>query len=159
MSDLSNNNSANNDYLKKGLILSDQFYLSEGKRPRILIGGTVDPLSLSINTIANSLADMGFDVDLSPKLKELNSLATQSLENDVDAILIYSDHCLSFEELLDFQKQVISNQPHMIMSLHIKNAECIASLHEHLSQWMLFGVDRKSSFMGYNLLKQILFSD
>lgn len=158
MSGLNNNTSANRDYLKKGLSLSERFYQLEGKRPRILIGGTIDPLSKFMNEICNSLADMGYDVDLSPKAKTLKNLANQGLENDVDVVLICSDKCFSFRELLDFQHEVFSNQPDLTLSFIATNSSCISILKGQLDQWMIFRSETSSYKIGYNLLNHLLMS-
>lgn len=158
MSATNDNNYKNLDYLKEGLSLSERFYQLEGKRPRILIGGTIDPLSKFMNEICNSLADMGYDVDLSPKAKTLNNLANQGLENDVDVVLICSDKCFSFRELLDFQHQVFSNQPDLTLSFMATNSACISMLKGQLDQWMLFRSETSSYKIGYSLLNHLLSS-
>ena len=156
MADHTDKNISTNDDLKKGLLLSEEYYRLEGKQPRILIGGTIDPLSRSMNRLCNSLADMGYDVDLSPKLKALKSLATQSLENDADAILICSEDCFPLDELLDFQNHVLSNQPDIIVSLYLNNRECISTLEQHLNKWTIFGTNSDAYSLGHNVLRQLM---
>ena len=158
MSDLTDNTNLNHDYLTLGLTLSEQFSVLEGKRPRILVGGTIDPVLGSMKEICNSLADMGCDVDLSPQVKTLNDLINQSLENDIDVMLICSDDCFSVEELLGFQDQILLEQPYVIMSLYSENIDCISNLQGHLDQWMLFAPNNNPYQLGYDLLNKLLMS-
>ena len=146
----------NRDYLNLGLVLSEKFFKLEGKRPRILIGGTIDPLSKLMKEICNSLADMGYDVDVSPKIKSMKSLVNQSLENDTDVILICSDDCFSIQELMYFQDQILSDQPYIIMSLYSENMDCILNLQGQLDKWTLFNTTHNSYLIGYNLLNHLL---
>ena len=156
MSDFSDDIYENNKFRKKGLALSEEFALLEGRRPRILVAGTTDILTGSMNRICNTFADMGFDVDIAPKLKNLKKLASQSLENDADMILICSENCISFTELLDFQSCVLPDQPDMMMSLYLRDSNCKSSLEGHLKQWSIFDDKASASLMGYNLLSQLL---
>lgn len=158
MPDLINYIPENNDFRKKGLALSEEFALLEGRRPRILVGKAGDSIEGSMNKICNTLADMGFDVDIAPKLKEIKKLATQSLENDTDVILIYSDNCVSYAELLDFQNCVLPNQPEIMMSLFVRDQSCLSTLRKHLNQWMLFDTKDSAYLMGYHILCHVLSS-
>jgi len=154
--DLINKTPDNNDFRKKGLALSEEFALLEGRRPRILIGRDTYTLAGSINKICNTLADMGFDVDIAPKLKEIKELATQSLENDTDGILIYSDNCVSFAELLDFQNRVLTNQPEIMMSLFVRDSDCRSTLRKYLDQWKIFDTKDNEYSIAYQILSQLL---
>ena len=156
MSDFIDDIAENNEFRKKGLALSEEFALVEGRRPRILIAGAVETSTGSMNKICNTFADMGFDVDIAPKLKTLQKLAAQSLENDADMILICSDNCISYAELLDFQSCVLPNQPDMMMSLFVRDPNCMSSLEGHLKQWSIFDEKASAYLMGYNLLSQLL---
>jgi len=158
LSDKTNRISPSGDYLQLGKALSDQFFVLEGKRPRILVGGTIDPLSRSMNKICNSLADMGYDVDLSPKVNILKNLLNQCLENDTDVVLIYGADCFSVQELLDFQDKILSDQPHIVMSLLAQNSECYSNCEEKLDQWILFKPEDHPYVIGYNLLNRLLLS-
>jgi hypothetical protein len=99
---------------------------------------------------------MGYDVDLSPKVKTLKRLVNQSLENDIDVMLICSDDCFSIEELLGFQNQILSDQPYLIMSLYSENIDCISNLQGQLNQWVLFKPNDDAYLLGYDLLNQLL---
>ena len=156
MTNLINNIPENNDFRKKGLALSEEFALLEGRRPRILVGEVADILAGSMNKICNTLADMGFDVDIAPKFKELKKLATQSIENDTDVILIYSDNCVSYLELLDFQNRVLPNQVDIMMSLFVRDPSCLSTLRKHLNQWVIFEAKDNEYTMGYHLLRHLM---
>ena len=156
MSDFSDDISENDKFRKKGLELSEEFALLEGRRPRILVGGATDILTGSMNRICNTLADMGFDVDIAPKLNTLKKLATQSLENDSDMIMICSEKCISCQELLDVQRCVWSNQPDIMMSLYIGDPNCVSTFESQLKNWKVFDQKAGAYFMGYYLLKQLL---
>ena len=61
-----------------------QFILSFGRRPRILVCPT-DPVARkqTINHIGSILAQWGFDVDIGPIEKSPDQIARMALENDV----------------------------------------------------------------------------
>lgn len=156
MSDLNNDISENATLRKKGLLLSEEFALLEGRRPRILVGAAAETLAGSMNKICNTLADMGFDVDIAPKLKTLKKLANQSLENDADILMIYSNNCISSEELLAVQHDVWNNQPYLVLSLFVRDPNCISTLEEYAKEWTVFDEKANAYFMGYHLLLQLL---
>jgi len=156
VSDFIDDISENNEFRKKGLELSEEFALLEGRRPRILIGGAAETSTGSLNKICNTFADMGFDVDIAPKLKTLQKLAVHSLENDADMILICSDNCISYIELLDCQNHVLTYQPDMMMSLFVRDPNCMSILAGHLNQWTIFDAKDSAYLMAYNLLRKLL---
>lgn len=156
MSDFSDDIYENNKFRKKGLALSEEFALLEGRRPRILVAGATDILTGSMNRICNTFADMGFDVDIAPKLKNLKKLASQSLENDADMILICSENCISSGELQEIQNEIRTNQPNLILSLFVKDPNCVSKLKGDLKEWTMFHEKASASLMGYNLLSQLL---
>ncbi len=156
MSDLNNDISENAALRKKGLLLSEEFALLEGRRPRILVGAAAETLAGSMNKICNTLADMGFDVDIAPKLKTLKKLANQSLENDADILMIYSNNCISSEELLEVQRDLLNNQPYLVPSLFLRDPNCISRLKKHAKEWTIFDEKANEYFMGYHLLSKLL---
>ena len=156
MPDLNNNIPENNNFRKKGLTLSEEFALFEGRRPRILVGKALDTLDGSMNKLCNTLADIGFDVDIAPKHKEIKKLATQSLENDTDVILIYSDNCVSDAELLNLENRVMPNQPGITMSLFVRDSNCVSTLRKYLNQWMIFDAKDNEYTIGYYILRHLL---
>lgn len=156
MPDFINDISENAAFRKKGLLLSEEFALLEGRRPRILVGGAAETLAGSMNKICNTLADMGFDVDIAPKLKTLKKMATQSLENDADILMIYSNNCISSEELSEVQRDVLNNQPYLVLSLFVSDPNCISTLEKYVKEWTIFDERANEYFMGYHLLGQLL---
>lgn len=156
MSDFTNDISENAAFRKKGLLLSQEFALLEGRRPRILVGGAAETLAGSMNKICITLADMGFDVDVAPKLKTLKKLVTQSLENDADILMIYSNNCISSEELLEVQHDVLDNQPYLVLSLFMRDPNCISMLKKYANEWTIFDEMENEYFMGYHLLGKLL---
>lgn len=145
-----------NDFRKKGMALSEEFAQLEGRRPRILVGVAVESLSRSMHKICNSLADIGFDVDIAPKFDHLKKLATQCLENDSDMILIGSENCISSQELLDFQSFVLPNQPDVMLGLYVRDPNCKPILKSQLKHWNIFDEKGSAHFMGFHLLSQLM---
>ena len=80
---------AANENQDKALIgLTDDFARVEGRRPRVLVALTKSELSSQFNEVSSSLADLGFDVDISPRFQSSESLAKQAVENDVHVLLV-----------------------------------------------------------------------
>jgi len=64
-----------------------EFEKSQGRRPRILVAKLgQDGHDRGANVIATALADIGFDVDLSPLFQTPEEIVRQALDNDVHMI-------------------------------------------------------------------------
>ena len=76
-----------------------QFVLSFGRRPRILVCPT-DPEARKqmINHIGSILAQWGFDVDIGPIEKSPEQIARMALENDVHSVVIFCSKNLVHQE-------------------------------------------------------------
>jgi len=76
-----------------------QFILSFGRRPRILVCPT-DPVARkqTINHIGSILAQWGFDVDIGPIEKSPEQIARMALENDVHIVVIFCSKNLIHQE-------------------------------------------------------------
>lgn len=146
----------NEAFRKNAMIQSDEFARVEGRRPRVLIGRNLKTNSLLVNKISNSFADMGFDVDISPKFIRLKELARQSFENDVDIILIYSDNCFSEDEMLEFENHILTNQPDMLISLLKGASNCFSEVNMPLKGWIIFDADSNEFLMGHHLISLLL---
>ncbi len=67
--------------------LTDKFEKAEGRRPRILVAKLgQDGHDRGAKVIATALADLGFDVDISPLFQTPEEAARQAVENDVHVI-------------------------------------------------------------------------
>jgi len=65
----------------------DEFALSEGRRPRIMIAKLgQDGHDRGAKVVATAFADLGFDVDIGPLFQTPEEAARQAMENDVHAI-------------------------------------------------------------------------
>lgn len=80
--------------------LTDDFARAEGRRPRVLVALTKSELSGQFNAISSSLADLGFDVDISPRFQSAESLVRQAAENDVHVLLVLASEAL-IDELVE----------------------------------------------------------
>ena len=81
----------NNEALQSALKLADEFYVREGRRPRIMVAKLgQDGHDRGAKVIATGFADMGFDVDLGPLFQTPEEAARQAVENDVHILGISS---------------------------------------------------------------------
>jgi methylmalonyl-CoA mutase len=80
--------------------LTDDFARVEGRRPRVLVALTKSELSGQFNEISSTLADLGFDVDISPRFQSAESLVRQAAENDVHVLLVLASEAL-IDELVE----------------------------------------------------------
>jgi methylmalonyl-CoA mutase len=91
----------------------DDFEKRTGRRPRILVAKLgQDGHDRGANVIATALADIGFDVDLSPLFQTPKEIVQQALDNDVHIIGISTQagaHTQLVPEVLTLLKQHNSN--------------------------------------------------
>ena len=93
----------------------NDFMKNEGRRPRILIAKMgQDGHDRGAKVVATGLADLGFDVDLSPLFATPKEVAKQAIENDV--------HFVASSSLAAGHKTLI---PELIAELKNQNAEDI----------------------------------
>lgn len=93
----------------------NDFVKKEGRRPRILIAKMgQDGHDRGAKVVATGLADLGFDVDLSPLFATPKEVAKQAIENDV--------HFVASSSLAAGHKTLI---PELISELKKQNAEDI----------------------------------
>ena len=71
------------------LKLVAQFEHDEGRRPRILVA-KVGQDGHDQKMIASAFADLGFDVDIGPLLRDTQEAARQAVENDVHIVGVSS---------------------------------------------------------------------
>lgn len=87
----------------------EHFASTRGRRPRVLMGKLgQDGHDRGAHVVATALADMGFDVDLSPMFVTPKEVARQAAENDVHAVGISSlagAHRLLIPELIKMLKK------------------------------------------------------
>ena len=81
----------NNSIFKKASLLSDEFAVKKGIRPRIMIVKMgQDGHDRGAKIIATSFADLGFDVDIGPLFQTPAEAAKQAIENDVHILGVSS---------------------------------------------------------------------
>ncbi|WP_078545872.1 methylmalonyl-CoA mutase [Litchfieldia alkalitelluris] len=67
--------------------ITDEFYETEGRRPRILVAKMgQDGHDRGAKIIATAFADLGFDVDIGPLFQTAEETAKQAVENDVHVV-------------------------------------------------------------------------
>lgn len=81
----------NDSDFQKALMLSDQFAVMDGRRPRIMVAKMgQDGHDRGAKIVATSFADLGFDVDVGPLFQTPEEVAKQAVENDVHVLGISS---------------------------------------------------------------------
>lgn len=79
------------DEIKKVQNIAEEFVVSEGRRPRILIAKLgQDGHDRGAKVVATAMADLGFDVDLGPLFQTPEEAARQAVENDVHIVALNS---------------------------------------------------------------------
>ncbi len=77
--------------LEKVDTLIQQFEANEGRRPRVLIAKMgQDGHDRGAKVVATAMADLGFDVDLSPLFQTPEEIARQAVDNDVHIVAMSS---------------------------------------------------------------------
>lgn len=80
-----------NDSLEKIEGLIQRFEKAEGRRPRVLIAKMgQDGHDRGAKVVATAMADLGFDVDLSPLFQTPAEIARQAVDNDVHIVAMSS---------------------------------------------------------------------
>lgn len=78
------------DSFKKATGLVAKFAEKEGRQPRILLTQMGwDDHKLRAKMVSSAFADLGFDVDISPRFQNAAGAAKQAVENDVHIIVVY----------------------------------------------------------------------
>jgi methylmalonyl-CoA mutase len=79
------------DEIKEVQKIAEEFAVSEGRRPRILIAKLgQDGHDRGAKVVATAMADLGFDVDLGPLFQTPEEAARQAVENDVHIVALNS---------------------------------------------------------------------
>lgn len=156
MSDKSHKISENSNWQKSAKVLSDEFNRVEGRRPRILVGNYFSDPAFTSHKLCNQLADVGFDVDIAPKLLRLQTLVNQSIENDTDIILICSDRVEIEAELLKFQQLLLSQQPDMILSVYLPGNPSLKEHRAKLKKWHSFDDKDSGKKIAYKLIDLLM---
>lgn len=99
--------------------MTDDFARVEGRRPRVLVALTESELRSQFNEASSSLADLGFDVDISPRFQTAEGLGRQAVENDVHALLVLSSKSL-INELVDVIEKELNARSRNDILLMIK---------------------------------------
>ena len=141
---------------KKATDLTDLFATKEGRRPRILIGGEYSEVLNSSAALGNTFADLGCNVDVAPLHSDLAQLAKQSIENDVDIVLIIDHLKAKKSEFEKFQEIVFEHHPGMLLSLCQDHSIVSPTSETELKQWVLFDQGSNSISMALKLLSKLL---
>ena len=146
------------DYLlqNNAIGLTDLFAAKEGRRPRILIGGKQVIDLKKINVIANNYADLGCNVDIAPLHSDLTQIAKQSIENDVDIVLIVANEKVEKSELNKFQEIVFEHHPGMLLSLCQDHSIISPTSETELNQWVVCDQGLNSISIALKLLNKLL---
>ena len=81
----------NDETFEKARVLANEFALSEGRRPRIMIAKMgQDGHDRGAKVVATGYADVGFDVDIGPLFQTPAEAAKQAVENDVHVLGVSS---------------------------------------------------------------------
>ncbi|MDN3644375.1 hypothetical protein QWY87_16795 [Lutimonas halocynthiae] len=141
---------------KKAKILSDLFATNEGRRPRILIGGEHTEVLNNSVALGNTFADLGCNVDIAPLHSDLAQLAKQSIENDVDIVLIIANTKVKKRELKKFEEIIFEQHPSVILSLCQDDSDLWTASETSLNQWIL--LDQSSDLISIvlKLLSKLL---
>jgi methylmalonyl-CoA mutase len=90
--------------------MTDDFAVSEGRRPRIMIAKMgQDGHDRGAKVVATAYADMGFDVDVGPLFQTPEETAKQAVENDVHVVGMSSlaaGHKTLLPKLIEALKQL-----------------------------------------------------
>lgn len=146
------------DYLlqKKAKNLSDLFAVKEGRRPRILIGGEHSEVLNKSAALGNTFADLGCNVDIAPLRSDLSQLAKQSIENDVDIVLIIAHLKIKMSELEKFEEIIFEQHPSVILSVCQNDSNFLTASENKLNQWILLDQSLNSVSMVLKLLSKLL---
>ena len=135
--------------------LSDLFNTIEGRRPRILTAGVDVEGQEGLHEISSLLADLGCDVDMSPKSQNLTVLAKQYLENDADILFLCAGTYPDREELHRLEKSIRLQCPEAVLALYISRDEGSA-LSEQLENWVVISPQLEKNNAGYRILLELL---
>lgn len=154
MPDFKNSIPESDDLSKMGIKISKEFSEIEGRQPRILVANFSEITNFASNNLSIVLADMGFDVDLAPKLDGMKSLVNQCIENDADILLIC--HNLLDIELSQLEEQLVLVNFNGILSLYFKDEDMTTSLVSKLKNWQLYDQTYNEESIAFDLLRSLL---
>ncbi|WKK64888.1 hypothetical protein [Lutimonas zeaxanthinifaciens] len=152
------NISEHHEFIKKGQALSDLFSELEGRRPRIMIGSFSDSDNSSgyLKRIANSISDMGFDVDISPRIHSAKKFAMNALENDVDVLLTLTDSTAFLDEIVQIEPYLDDQKARILLLLFMHGIELSNIQKEMFKNWTLADVKTEVSKIGLLILNRLL---
>ena len=145
---------AGNENQDKALIgLTDDFASAEGRRPRVLVALTKSGLSSQFNEVSSSLADVGFDVDISPRFQSAESLARQAVENDVHVLLVLANRSLINDLLDTIQRELNAHKRNDIILFFKTNSPLNADEDiETIENSIVFGSKTSSKALAKHIL-------
>ena len=152
---MSNNHPDHQSERESALKLSDLFTELEGRRPRILVAELDPKTSQRFNAICSAFADMGYNVDLAPRITYLNDYGMQCLENDADILLILGDNQPNKKHLLEIQNTVLNSKPDVILALMVSNIVNTEKSDKQL-KWLNFDHTISEFLMGKKILDHLV---
>lgn len=141
------------------LALCHEFAQAEGRQPRILVGYQRESSLDLLREICNTLADLGFNVDLAPPNSPTAALALQCAENDVDVFLMLVSENVDMYDLIQVQKKVLAYQPDAVLSLLTEKPFTEKRVLKVKGNFMFFDTTTSYVSAGLALLKKLLESE
>lgn len=145
----------NDSTANKAKKLSDLFNNIEGRRPRILTAGVDAEGQECLHEISSLLADLGCDVDMSPKSQNLTDLVKQYLENDADILFLCAGTYPDREGLHGLDNSIRVQCPEAVLALYISRDEG-SVLNEKLENWIVISPELEKNNAGYRILLELL---
>lgn len=156
MSDFNQSTPEPNNLRKMGLALTNKFSQIEGRQPRIVVVNTSNSPIVSANSLSNVLADVGFDVDIAPKLKSLKNLVNQCIENDADVLMISADSTAIDLDLSEIEQHLLLNGFSCLLSLYLTDVNVPIDLKSKFKNWMIYDHNQNGSGIAYDVLELLM---
>lgn len=148
---MSKNHPENRSERESALELSDLFAKLEGRRPRILVAELDPETSVKYNSICSAFADLGYNVDLAPRISQFNDLAIQCLENDADILLVLGDKLPEEKHLMEVQNTVLNSRPDVVLAIMVNNTINPVNTDRQL-KWLHFDPTISEFLMGKKIM-------
>ena len=144
------------DLRKMGIDISNEFSRIEGRQPRILVANSSENTSFSTNSLSNILADMGFDVDIAPRLNTFKNLANQCIENDADILLICNNSQHFNIELSKIEQHLNSKNFYNILAIYLQDKDMTNSFVSKLKNWKIYDQTYNEESIAFDLIQILM---
>lgn len=121
-----------------------------------MVGTFSEKSRIYLNKIANTFSDMGFDVDISPVSNSAHGLATNALENDVDALLLLSDSYDIEDKMVELEHFLDRKKAEILLLCSCDNGERTQILKERSKNWIILKSNANRPELGVFILNQLL---